>query len=190
MNKRIRLKQEKVNNLSRQNNILDEISKEFIITEKEFGNGYFIYDIGKNAVCHFSLKETPEWRYGIWLLKNNKFVIFGEHIELIDKFKPSRCYIEHENNIGEFVKEVKNIASNSKLYFVDSLTFGEALVDFKEDGEGCYAGYQVKRDFNEVTGMWDIVSRDYTITQEQFVEKEYSEFIKSKRGGNHNDQTI
>ena len=183
MNKRIRLKQEKVNNLSRQNNILDEISKEFIITEKEFGNGYFIYDIGKNAVCHFSLKETPEWRYGIWLLKNNKFVIFGEHIELIDKFKPSRCYIEHENNIGEFVKEVKNIASNSKLYFVDSLTFGEALVDFKEDGEGCYAGYQVKRDFNEVTGMWDIVSRDYTITQEQFVEKEYSEFKESKRGG-------
>ena len=190
MNKRIRLKQEKVNNLSRQNNILDEISKEFIITEKEFGNGYFIYDIGKNAVCHFSLKETPEWRYGIWLLKNNKFVIFGEHIELIDKFKPSRCYIKYENNIDEFIEKIKNIASNSKLYFVDSLTFGEALVDFKEDGEGCYAGYQVKRDFNEVTGMWDIVSRDYTITQEQFVEKEYSEFIKSKRGGNHNDQTI
>lgn len=180
MNKRIRLKQEKANNLVRQNNILDTISKEFTISKKEFGNGYFIYDIGENAVCHFSLKETPEWRYGIWLLKNNKFVIFGEHIELIDKFKPSATYIEHKNNIGEFVKEVKNIASNSKLYFVDSLTYGEALVDFKEDGYGCYAGYQVKRDFNETTGMWDIVSRDYTMTQEQFVEKEYNEYMQKK----------
>lgn len=181
MNKRIRLKQEKRTNIVRQNIILDTISKEFTISKKEFGNGYFIYDIGENAVCHFSLKETPEWRYGIWLLKNNKFVIFGEHIELIDKFKPSATYIEHKNDIGEFVKEVKNIASNSKLYFVDSLTYGEALVDFKEDGEGCYTGYQVKRDFNEVTGMWDIVSRDTSITQEQFVEKEYNEFMKERK---------
>lgn len=181
MNKRIRLKQEKINNLARQNDILNEISKEFTISEKEFGNGYFIYDIGGNAVCHFSLKETPEWKYGIWLLKNNKFTIFGEHIELIDKFKPNACYIKHENHIDEFIKEVKNIASNSKLYFVDSLTYGEALVDFKEDGNGNYKGYQVKSVYNEVTGMWDMVTRDTNITQEQFVEKEYNEFMERKK---------
>lgn len=32
-----------------------------------------------------------------------------------------------------------------------------------------------------------MVTRDTNITQEQFVEKEYNEFIESKRGGNNND---
>ena len=184
MNKRIKLKQEKVNNLSRQNNILNEISKELTITEKEFGNGYFVYDIGENAVCHFSLKETPEWRYGIWLLENNKFTIFGEHIELIDKFKPSATYIEHKNDITEFIKEVKNIANNSKLYFVDSLTYGDALTPWKEykcgDGDVSYEGYQVKQEYNEETKLWDKFTRDCTITQEMFVEREYNEYMEKK----------
>ena len=58
MNKRTRLKQEKVSNLARQNNILDTISKELVITEKEFGNGYFIYDIGKKRSMSFLTKRN------------------------------------------------------------------------------------------------------------------------------------
>ena len=64
MNKRIKLKQEKCNNLKRQNKILNKISKHFTINNKEFGNGYFLFYHGIDSVCHFTLKETPEWRYG------------------------------------------------------------------------------------------------------------------------------
>ena len=180
MNKRIRLKQEKYSNLKRQNDILNKISKVFRINNKEFCNGYFLFYHGVNSVCHFKLKETPEWKYGIWLLEDNKFSTFGEHIELIDKFKPSRCYVSYDNDINGFINEVKNIASNPKLYFVDSLTYGEALVDFKKDEYGDYVGYQVKREYNDISGMWDIITRDTLITQEQFVEKEYGEYYKNK----------
>ena len=181
MNKRIRLKHDKYSNLKRQNNILNKISKVFTINNKEFCNGYFLFYYGVNSVCNFTLKETPEWRYGIWLLENNKFSIFGEHIELIDKFKPSRCYVSYDNDINGFINEAKNISNNPKLYFVDSLTFGEALVDFEKDKYDDYRGYQVKRDYNEATGMWDMVTRDTNVTQEQFVEREYEEFMESKR---------
>ena len=63
------------------------------ITNKIFGNGYFIFTFGVNTVCHFNLKETPLWRYGIWLDGKYGFQIFGEHEWLIDKFKPSRTYL-------------------------------------------------------------------------------------------------
>ncbi len=65
MNKRITKKTIKRNNLKRQNKILNELSKHFIIVNKSFKNGYFIFSFGESSVCHFCVKETPDWLYGI-----------------------------------------------------------------------------------------------------------------------------
>jgi hypothetical protein len=192
MNKRIKKKISKLTNSKRQNDILDQLSKHFTIQNKQFINGYFMFYHGENSVCHFSIKETPNWKYGIWLEENNKFEIFGEHKELIDKFKPSRCCVSHENNLEEFIQEVKNISNNPKLYFVESLT-GCALVDWKEEYDingniSHIRGYQVIREYNEETKCWDKFRRDKSITQDIFVENKYNEFMNNNRIEKENEE--
>lgn len=182
MKKRLKNKLLKNANTNQQNKLLKEISKHFTIKEKQFGNGYFIFSMGINAVCHFELVDTPGWRYGIWL-DGKKYRVFGEHNDLIDKFKPSATYVSFDDDLSSFIDVVKKIKENPKLYFVDSLTRGEALVAFEQYKHGkdvYYEGYQVKRLYNESTELWDIIVRDETITQEAFVEKEYSEFQAEK----------
>jgi len=178
-------------NKQRIENILNKITNNNLnITNKIFGDGYFIFTFGYNTVCHFYLKQTPLWKYGIWLSKNG-FQIFGEHEWLIDKFKPSRTYLSYNNDINGFIKEVKLISENPKLYFVDSLTDGDALVVYEKenwgDGEFSYKGYQVIREFNEETKLWDKFRIDETIAQEEFVNSKYDEFMKEKlqEGMNH-----
>lgn len=177
-------------NLERHKAILNEITKHFTITNKDYMDGYFIFDFGKDSVCHFTLKETPDWDYGIWQGDTSddpeekyNFKIFGEHSELIDKFKPSRTYVSFTDDIQGFIEQVKLIQSNPKLYFVDSLTMGDAICAFEEHSDGdekYYTGYQVKKEYDEETKRWDKVSRDTTITQDQFVTDQYNEFYQEK----------
>ncbi len=119
-------------NLKKHKLILDKIRNKFTITDEQYLEGYFVFDFGKNSVCHFKLKETPGWLYGIWLgTKQNgykyKYKLIGEHEEFIDKFKPSRTYINVTNNTKRFIDIVSKIQENPKLYFVDSCTYGDAL---------------------------------------------------------------
>lgn len=183
MNKRIRKKTMKRNNTERQNILLNQIKKTFTLDTLLFTDGYFIFRMNPNAVCHFTLKETPDWLYGIWLGDNNDFQVFGEHVDLVDKFKPSRTYLSYENDIDSFIKDLNSIKENPKLYFVDSLT-GSALIDFKKETQGeyvyCY-GYQAVNEFNEITQKEDLTKRDESITQEYFVNKEYEEFNNEKQ---------
>lgn len=183
MNKRIKSKTLKKTNSSRHKKILNEISQHFTIKRLEYADGYFLFNFGDKAVCYFSLKDTPDWEFGIWLFED-KFQIFGEHVDLIDKFKPSRTYVSHDNDLNGFIEEVKNIRDNPKLYFVDSYT-GNALVAYEEktfegDDDIYYSGYQVVREFNEETKLWDIIKKDESITQEDYVNKEYEEYQKEK----------
>lgn len=86
----------------------------FNIKEKCFGNSYFILTFEPSSVCHFKLKEFPDWKFGIWL-EENKFSIFGENIYMIDKFKPSRSTLSFEsvNDVSEFISELKLVLSNT-----------------------------------------------------------------------------
>ena len=157
--------------------ILNKLSKKFNVINVEYFSSYFIYELDEDAICHFELEETPGWAYGIWITKSGT-KIFGEHEDLIDKFKPYGTYISC-NNIPEFIEIVSNISIDPDLYFVDSLTYGDALVDFKiekRNGMKFYYGYQVSRRLNEKTGLYDIVYRDKSITQESFVESKLSEY--------------
>lgn len=144
MNKRIKKKKEKNNNSKRMDSILNRIEKMYEISDKKFGNGYFVFDMGENAVCHFKFKELKDWKFGIWLDKDGKkYDIFGEHIELIDKFKPSKCYISYENmdledSLEDFLNGIGDIIKNPIMHFSCSLTYSdemteeEALKEYRE----------------------------------------------------------
>ncbi|MFJ8528550.1 hypothetical protein [Bacillus sp. NPDC094106] len=180
MNKRMKRKTAKRVNTQRHERLLSIIQQKFTLDKKLFLNGYFIFDMGFRSVCHFTLKETPDWEYAIWLYPNNAFVVFGEHKKLIGKFKPSRTYVSFDNNVDDFLNQVKKIKENPKLYFVDSLTRGDALTDFKKDENGFYSGYQVLKEFNEESGCWDKISRNIKLTQEEYVKQKYEEFMKDE----------
>jgi len=175
----------KKKNKQRLEHILNQIkNNNFTITNKIFGNGYFIFTFGQNTVCHFDLKETPLWKYGIWLDGKYGFQIFGEHEWLIDKFKPSRTCLSYKNDINEFLQKVKLIKENPKLYFVDSLTSGDVLVAYERvdwgNEEFSYKGYQAIREYNEETQLWDKFRRDESITQEKYVTMKYDKFMEEK----------
>lgn len=181
MKKRMKLKKQKQHNLQMLSKLLAEIGGAFTVQNVTVGKGYHLFSFGSSSVCHFMLKETPEWRYGIWL-QGEVYQIFGEHVDLIDKFKPSRAYISRESDVPGFVDDVMKVAENPTLYFVDSLT-GIAFIDFKDethDGETWHTGYQVKRTFNEMTKLFEFSERDRSITQEVFVKNRYEQFQKDK----------
>lgn len=134
MNTRIRNKKIKNKNISRHEDILDNIKKHYKIKDKKYHDGYFVIYKGICSICIFRIKEIPEWLFGIWLTEEG-FKIFGEHEELIDKFKPSKTYISYENDIEGFMNEIEQLEQDKELYFVDSLTYGDALEKYDRGSE-------------------------------------------------------
>lgn len=64
------------------------------ITSKSYGDGYYIFDMGKDSVCHFKVSGIKKWLFAIWVqpVKDSdkyQFDLFGQHTDYIDKFKPS-----------------------------------------------------------------------------------------------------
>ena len=104
----------------------------FTVTDVEIGNGYFIFDLGQNSVVHFKIKEIPYWKFGLWIIKDtekNVYTVqfFGDKIDWIDKFKPSRSTITSAEDRDEadtlpFVVTKKNQNSYCSL---DMAVFGE-----------------------------------------------------------------
>ena len=76
----------------------------------EYGNGYFLFEMGKDSVVHFKIKEVwKNWKFGMWIDSKklndyneeenentpyedepNVVQLFCQHEHLLDKFKPSR----------------------------------------------------------------------------------------------------
>ena len=47
--------------------IFDYIKKiGFTPINAQYGNGYFIFDMGENSVVNFWIKELKGWKFGIW----------------------------------------------------------------------------------------------------------------------------
>lgn len=73
----------------------------FTITDIYEPGGYFIFKDTKNSIFHFSIKEIPYWKFGLWIhdKKSEKCYLvdlFGEKVDWIDKFKPGRCSLDTE----------------------------------------------------------------------------------------------
>ena len=80
--------------------------------EINYGDGYFLFEMGENSVIHFKIKEVwKNWKFGMWINSKelndyneddetkystyyedepNVVQIFCQHEHLLDKFKPSR----------------------------------------------------------------------------------------------------
>jgi hypothetical protein len=78
----------------------------------DYGNGYFLFEMGENSVVHFRIKEVwKNWKFGMWINSEaleyykgddetkhctsyedepNVVQLFCQHEHLLDKFKPSR----------------------------------------------------------------------------------------------------
>lgn len=65
----------------------------------QFGNGYFIFEHGKDMVVHFHVKELKGWKFGIWwnLDGDQEFDFFTQYERDIDKFKPTASTLVVEN---------------------------------------------------------------------------------------------
>ena len=60
-------------------------------------DGYFIFEMGEDAVVHFRIKELKGWLFGIWFGQNidpENYIdrLFWQYEKDIDKFKPTRSH--------------------------------------------------------------------------------------------------
>ena len=106
--------------------ILDYIKKiGFTPINIQYGNGYFIFDMGENSVVNFWIKELKGWKFGIWFYspkddngedKPNYCQFFAQRELFIDKFKPAA---------SNYCEEIKAYGKDNK--FFDNF----ALIDIK-----------------------------------------------------------
>ena len=101
--------------------ILDYIRKiGFTPINVQYGNGYFIFDMGENSVVNFWIKELNGWKFGIWFYspkddngedKPNYCQFFAQRELFIDKFKPAASnYCEKIEAYGKDNKFFDNFA--------------------------------------------------------------------------------
>ena len=101
--------------------IFDYIKKiGFTPINAQYGNGYFIFDMGENSVVNFWIKELKGWKFGIWFYspkddngedKPNYCQFFAQRELFIDKFKPAASnYCEKIEAYGKDNKFFDNFA--------------------------------------------------------------------------------
>ena len=86
-----------------------------------YGNGYFIFDMGDDSVVHFRVKGVwKHWKFGMWinseLLNSSKedmkkyhiISIFAQYDTQIDKFKPTRSDLCVEFKASEWNENEKD----------------------------------------------------------------------------------
>ena len=101
--------------------VLDYLKRECGLTVKTeaSGNGYYLFDFGKNSVFHFTFKEIRGWKFGLWLRwedekekKNLRIDFFGHKIHWIDKFKPTQTMLAN----GVVISSYKDLDDFEKMY--------------------------------------------------------------------------
>ena len=77
--------------------------------------GYYIIGFSANEYnLHIRFKKLPLMKFGIWKI-GNKYEYFAEHINYIDKFKPTRCEYEW-NTLEEMMDFVSKCINDEKYY--------------------------------------------------------------------------
>ena len=90
--------------------VLDYLKRNAGLTVKTIvsGNGYYLFEFGKNSVFHITFKEIRGWKFGLWLRweddekKKLKIDFFGHKINWIDKFKPSQTMLANSVVISSY----------------------------------------------------------------------------------------
>ena len=95
--------------------VLDYLKRNAGLTVKNIvsGNGYYLFEFGKNSVFHFTFNEIRGWKFGLWLRwedkekKKLKIDFFGHKINWIDKFKPTQTLLANSVVISSY-KDLKD----------------------------------------------------------------------------------
>lgn len=105
------------------------------VINKEFDDGYFLFNFGENTVCQFKLTGAKNWLFGIWTIPDDNGTIevslFGEHYWYIDKFKPTATKIsqsytlkqddtidELEYNLYDTIETIAQIANYPVITYI------------------------------------------------------------------------
>lgn len=90
-------------NISKQKRWTKQIIKHleangFHPVDVQYGNGYFVFEHGRDMVVHFHVKECKGWKFGIWWNVDGEkaFDFFTQYERDIDKFKPSASTLVKE----------------------------------------------------------------------------------------------
>lgn len=83
----------------------------------KFLDGYFIFEFGKNSVCHFRMKELPYILFGVWKTSSG-FNLFGDDYVHLDKFKPTACV---NFTVDELIR-ILNAYKNKEITLKDIIT--------------------------------------------------------------------
>lgn len=104
--------------------VLDYLKRKAGLTVKtiESGNGYFLFEFGKNSVFHFTFKEIRGWKFGLWLRweddEKNKLLVefFGHKINWINKFKPTQTMLANSVVISSY-KDLEDFELMYDLFY-------------------------------------------------------------------------
>ena len=106
------------------NIIVDFLKRKVGLTVKTevSGDGYFLFEFGKNSVFHFTFKEIRGWKFGLWLRwedeekKNLRIEFFGDKIHWINKFKPTQTPLANSIVISSY-KELGDFEKMLDLFY-------------------------------------------------------------------------
>lgn len=91
------------------------------------GNGYFIFDLGEDAVTIFKIHGIKRWTFGMWITDTKTesgdpaymIELFGQHDDLIDKFKPNRSpVLETMKVFTSFMSDWDSDKRKDDLFFI------------------------------------------------------------------------
>lgn len=74
---------------------------------KKWINGYFIFNFGKNSVCHFEAEGLPYVRFAVWNTSAG-LELFGDDYVHMDKFKPTCCTNFTPEELVKMLVDYKN----------------------------------------------------------------------------------
>lgn len=134
---------------------------EFPTYDVEYMDGYFIFDMGEDAVVHFRVKGVwSGWKFGMWINSENKektVELFVQHDDNIDKFKPTRSSIVEEFSLEDFKDDIVRYRIG---WMLRSLKYHPILCYFDNYSNDMYKSY-----------IFEFLENKYTIVKNSILDK-------------------
>ena len=103
----------------------------------EYGNGYFIFNMGENSVVHFKLKGVwKNWLFGMWIDTEclsgwYRYLKKKEYDYKDEDFKVVRIFCQHEHNIDKFKPSRSSLCVDFDIEDWKALLNGNEFYDVK-----------------------------------------------------------
>lgn len=129
----------------------------------QYGNGYFIFDMGEDSTVHFNVKGLHGWEFAMWVETDIDkckelpgIQLFCQHRLNIDKFKPSRSFFLEEFNLNDI--EFYDTWISLCIRYMFQMIKRHPFISFTMDGcddrfyNKSYIGYYLGRKIYQIKG--------------------------------------